>query len=819
MSLVDGGDTSDSEGYFSLIGSSTSHPEHGKMIGFKDVGSTGAFKIQVAGRKYTKLTIPGTGVVPNTLSGQRDAWNTLWALNVDKNTVILPKDLLIELSEEPIGAISTGTSDQIPNGIYDPRNTMTYTFNAEANTLQLITMANGVRSTHNYNLSIIEGVSYNDPNTYPKTGLFYAVAVTSDTGSVLDQKFIDVTLLNANQFIITYETTKGDTKRKTTALENRKTTYKYSYWTHERLSILSDMDKRLIEKLRDLSTTPQSYFTVDGKDINAGTTSQTKTGLAMLADSRFFKTGNGTSRFNNREGYFAKDDYYVFRFNTLITDRVDSLRIEHFRNGRNEGDLQTRIRMLEYISPNEGTFVILKGTAPNGTEDTTTTIGELKDLFENTVFSIKINSDNQIMLGYGKSSVSLADAARLAKADLVSRATDMRQYTPHIVSEHIAQQEHFVPYILSGDIYRTFVGEDGKEKRATGNYNKGTQFFAAGNQLSLKFLEGGKVTKKSWEDGNDPLPFGGSPDTYFAFIRLKPETSVDWGATGTGGLPGGTWPNEDGSTTGSGGSPGSSGGYDKNGMKLLVQTIHSSGKDPIIFRLHNPAQVRNTSPTVANNAITTTSHWSNVIFNNYHTMALGTGANLLQHKWAYGETKEKATQNLSAIPFYNGSFSWSSSQHRRKEFAGFIGKTYYMANIHGNSYQTIGDFTEPGTRHMSVFPKQVTANGINIYVIDIEYRGDGGTVISKTTSQIFLKDVSNSGTLTFAVGGYGKLSGTFMSFKISGNEGRMIFFKPKSGLDFQRISGFLHDTPGSNIGDYAYEKQANNVRTTGWYPF
>ena len=786
-----GADT-EAKGYFTLKSSVTSDPLHNKIIGFDDVGDTGPFKIQVEGRTYEKLTPNGTGEI-GAMAAQETKLtatgeNLLWALNDTKSVIVKNNELLTELSSEPIASFSTGTGGNIqtPTGVYDPKNTMTYTFNAAANSLQVVTFETGTRTVQNYDLSIVEGTA---SSTYPKKGLLYAVSATGSTGH-LNNKFIDVELISATNFLLAYGNTKAVANTEAIRLKNRSNAgYKYSYWTHERLRDFTDMDKRLIEKLRDLSTTEQTYYEVEDWDIAKNAVAKQATGLVMLADDRFYE-----SRFlNNADGFFDTKDYYKFEIQTLQDSKVDYIEIKHYKDSTVSSTLRGRIRMLDDTSPTEGAFVILKGVKADGTEDTGTGSAELKDLFENSVLSIKINIDNQIMLGYNKGN-NLATVKAAAKAQLTTKMTGLSQYTPNMISEHIARQQHFVPYILSGDPTRTFTDNYGLASATElSTHSSGAGFQIDNEQMTFRFTPG--ATDLS-------LGPKGRSNIYRATVKLRPATIPGLDVVNSGDEELGT-----------------------DITDFMIQPLQVDSKERMIFKFHKPTD---TSSVAESASKFTTAGWKKLMLDDYQAVEIGTGGNILQYKWVHGSSVADATTKLNKSPFFNGSHYWGATSKRRESLNILTGwiqpsgppplggypahkREYTLSQVSGSSTsgdQGLFEITEPNSsRPINLTFRKIpnyegkpavqNPPGYN-YTLQAEQNGDTIGMYELTPKDM---PTPEGGITQYALGvtGMGAMNGfvIFISNKPSKDASapensvagrwKMIWVKPKDGDEFSKM--------------------------------
>ena len=636
-------DYSADEGYYTLTSPTGGEgPDNGQVLGVKGADGTAAFQIQVSGRKYSKLDKPGgenltgtvipkfvnEGEIATTGKGQRHYWNLINTVNNGKNTIVKENATLTTLSAEPLASFAKGTGVEIqtPNGVYDPDNTMTYTFNADAETLQVITFINTARTVQNYNISIVE-------NNLNKTLLYAESAKVKGTGAFpLDKQFIDVEIINEANFLIAYGDTKVAANSEARKLKNRASAYKYSYWTHERLRDFTSMDKRLIEKLRDISTTEQTYYEVEDWDIAKNAVAKTATGLVMMADERFFKNGGASRYANAKDGFFNAKDYYKFTIETLTTGdkKVDYIEINHYQGADVlKSTLKARIRMLADTSTTEGTFVILKGVKADGLEETTMGT-ELKNIFENSVLSIKINTDNQIMLGYSKASGILDAEMAAAKAQLATKMGGLSQYTPNMISEHTARQQHFVPYILSSNPTRTFVNAYGITKETVATTDPSGAGFKVGNsQMTFMFNKSGTAT------GVDT-----ANRIYNAKIHTKSVSVLDE-------------PNP------------SSGNEDRgdNTTDFMIQPLQVDSKERMIFKFHKPTDTG--TATASDSLLTKDTAWKNLLLNSYQAVEIGTGGNLLQYKWVHGDSVADVTTKLNKQAFFNGSHYWGATTARR----------------------------------------------------------------------------------------------------------------------------------------------------------
>ena len=635
------GVNTESAGYFKLVKAGAT--ENGKTIGFQDVTTTAdvPFKIQVQGRSYIKLTAANDTEI-GVANAQALQWDNVWALNNDKAMVEKPKTTLTKLSEEPIASFATGTgvNIQTPTGVYDPKNTMTYTFNADAQTLQVITLVAGTsRTVQNYNVSVVSDNATDNTMLYAKE----AKAPLSTGTLHLKDKFLNITVTydptptvsGDEKFIIANADTTTAAIDEALRLTGRKATYKYSYWTHERLRSFTDMDKRLIERLRDISTTEQTYYEVQDWDIAKNAVAKKATGLVMLADDRFY--GN---RFpTDKDGFFDTKDYYKFEIQTLKDNKVDYIEINHYKGTPTAalvGTLKARIRMLDDTSPTEGTFVILKGVKADGTEDTGTGTSELKTIFENSVLSININTDNQIMLGYSKGDGLLeGDTGEMKKAknQLTTKMAGLSQYTPNMISEHIARQQHFVPYILSADPTRTFTDKYGLARpTAISTDNSGAGFNINSKQMTFRFTPGTK-------DVN--LGPKGRSNIYRATVKLRTATIPELDVVNAGLEEVGT-----------------------DETDFMIQPLQVDSKERMIFKFHKPTATGD-NIAVSGSAFTTAG-WKKLMLDDYQAVEIGTGGNVLQYKWVHGDSIADATTKLNKQAFFNGSHYWGATTERRK---------------------------------------------------------------------------------------------------------------------------------------------------------
>ncbi|MDK2819141.1 MAG: hypothetical protein KFW21_06815, partial [Spirochaetota bacterium] len=747
-------DTSTSEGYFTLI--AAGNPEHNKIIGIKadrpEYLSTGQFKIQVEGRDRIKLSshVNKAQLIGN-IADQKSWWVFIVNANDEKSTVFKEKDVVLKLqSLGAIGSFSVGTTLDTPSGVFDPNNNIVYNFNGNGLTLQAIVAINGVKSYFNYDLSVVEEVSSGGTIDNTKGVLVAEGSDISSESSFLHNKFIDVDILDDDRYIITYGNSVALAKARTTALKNRATTYPYSYWTHEKLPNI-DMQNRVIDTMRELSLEYRDVVEVTDWDITKPLKTTPRNGLVLLSDKRFYKNnGIGTSRVKG-EGYYDLKDYYYFQVIADTSTKTSSWVMKQALTN-NTGvifvtDMYQRIKTLEYESPTKGTFLLLKGiSAAGGTELSGN--AEMRELFENAVLSVNVDKDQQMIIGYAKpASASRADietAIVAAKADRDARLSDIRQYTPNLVGEYIARQQHFVPFIISGNIFRTFVGENHLEAVTPGT--DATNFNFNGKQLSVRFLA-----------GNDN-EFGGT-NNFHALVKLKLNSQLNIA-----------------------GSVAEDSGTDET--KLLLQSLRVNGKETMVFKFHRP----NTLST----ALVTDSSWSNLIFNKYQAIRIGTGANLLQHKWAYADSILKAQSLAESLPFYNGAYAWTSSTERRNHINSFVKPNFfYQVKKVTTAHQNFTSFTSSGTVFLELVHFK---SGNRTFMTVKEFTGANTMIPNPFTYEILLKDAANGGVISFGVEGFGPMNGVFLFFNTSDvNNSKLLIFKPKSGEEFtSAAASFLH---------------------------
>lgn len=767
-------DTSITEGYFTLT--ATGNPEHNKIIGIKADSEvelkSGQFKIQVEGRDRIKLSshVNNAQLIGN-IANQKSWWTHIVNSNHDKSTVFKEKDVVLKLqSLGAIGTFSVGTTRDTPSGVFDPNNNIVYNFNGNGLTLQTIVAINGVKSYFNYDLSVVEDVSTGGIIDNKKGVLIAQGSDTLSESSFLHDQFIDIDMIDDDRFIITYNTTLTTVKARTTALKNRATTFPYSYWTHEKLPNI-DMQNRVVDTMRELSLEFRDVIEVTDWDITKPLKITSRNGLVLLSDKRFFKNdGIGTSRVQG-EGYYDLKDYYYFKVNPDTSTKISSWLVKQSITNSDGStivitDMDQRIKTLEYESPTKGTFLLLKGVSASGGAELSGN-AEMRELFENAVLSVNVDKDQQMIIGYAKpASASRADietAMVAAKADRDARLSDIRQYTPNLVGEYIARQQHFVPYILSGNAFRTFVGADGVEAITPGT--DVTNFNFNGKQLSVNFLAG---------NNNQ---YGGT-NNFHTTVKLKLNSQL----------------NIEGTAESSG----------TDDTKLLLQSLRVDGKETMIFKFHRPDTITT--------ALVTDSFWSNLVFNKYHAIKIGTGANLFQHKWAYSDSIVKAQSIVASLPFYNGSYSWISSAKKREYINRFLLPTgnFYQIKKVATAHQNFTSFTSSGTAFLELVPFK---SGNRYFITVKEFTGANTMIPNPFTYEMVLKDASDtSGKIAFGVEGFGPMNGLFIFFNTGdSNNSKMMLLKPGYGQQFNNaVNQFLHDS--GSTGEFLFRDKSRNVR-------
>ena len=749
--------------------------------------------------------------------------------SIGESSLAVTSKLMQRLSEMgSVASISTANTslyeDHIyfgqPAGYYETNYTETFNFsyNQHENYLSLVRTWDGKKSYYSYKATWQSGSStgLEDRNR----GTLYIEAVNRESErSILDKKYLAIDFLHTVEddrilMGIGSSRAKSDSQRQrfynrrvgthTGAASGMK--YPYSYWTHEPIANL-DLKLTVMDRLREIALEWVSYDVQPNWDINELSTSMNAIqGFRVLTDKRFYKANSddpedpknppgavAPSRVRG-DGYWDPQEHYrleVFdisgRYKTWNIFPTPSTETSVW--GPNIRQFQ---KTIEYENDTQSTILLHEGAYNTGYDHDGSTqhgdqgIPETRAHFKDTVMSFTIDDDGHVIFGTANpgdgTRLDLEAAIAAAKKERDDKSLGIRKNTPTMVPSNRAMQQKFVPHVLKtiGDdkaSYRTFVNDVGLEidtaTTSLGNTEaNGTLFSDGTHQLSLKFNQA---------TGTDMF---GSSDNHYATLQLKPINSLN--RIGTG--------------------------HEWEGLyktDFLIQTF-ISGRELVVFQFHRPTS-ENTGLLTYPPQNTSVTFWDKLIIDKYHAIQQGTGANMFQHKWAYGDSVEDAQNNVQKLPFYNGSFSRVSSGERRENFERDFLRSKFTVKVAGvttlnqdlTAVRNEETLTALGTDYLKLTPYKEG----KIYLMNVEEFDSSDVRLRSHTYEIFLKYTDDTAlyedawNVAISFSGMGRpLNDLFMLFNSTGlpdytrsdYTSKMMFFEPKNGADFNDyVEGFL----------------------------
>ncbi|MGL4676977.1 MAG: hypothetical protein ACRCWI_04855 [Brevinema sp.] len=713
--------------------------DNGQILGIRLVSSnlTYTHAAVISGRTKAEMNQPGTGTIPNTVAGVHAV---LSATNVEYPVGYYEPNHPL-YSYNVLNMLSTmGDIVELSGGKFNPVAYRRYTFNAAANSLVIISK-NGLNETREeYNIMLNVDTNAMGATTSERA-VFYlqnlngtfpaaphmAIALIKDGNS-----------LNPNvdyRAILVVDQNPKPSYDSVTTILGTATSSPYSYWTHEKFSSVNIVHDRL----KDLETLakPKAIWSTSDGTLNGTLSTKTYSNLVFLADDRLFKNnGTGTSRIKkgnagleNKGGYFEPKDTYVWKFGFAY----DAIEIQQNLTNAS-GTIQTTSQhFTAKVLESTDNLVVIQLIQSTGSNR------ELQTLFGNMVLAIDLGSrrerSDNVKIGYarpaGATKAQMTAAITAAKADLQAQLNGLLKYTPNVISQAQAYEQHrsLMNIGKSGMTTRMFTDSVGQETVAP-------EFSYSAQQI------GGTV-----DVGNNNA-YGNNTAFHF-ILGLKAHSDQN-----------NTRPGHDSER------------YPTTRVGFMINVVQTDGLDTMIFRFHRPNDT--------SHALVSTTGWSNLMFNKYHAIQAGRGAFLGELKWVYADTPEEARVKLALQPFYNNSYEWIAPKARREfmgsliaarddvwvqrsfpksyqSFSGNVytrnwrfstntvgGKTSYTTRI--SDYNSLGQFCSSYTYELR--PKELQTGVRHIWTLNNEFAPHHGQMVawrrSGSTAKMLIVGVSEA---------------------------------------------------------------------------